>query len=50
LAVQQAAIRNAGVVTDKESFKRDSISASLLKNVLALGELQGDPIYDNLKG
>lgn len=48
-AVQQAAIRNEAVYNKERILKRDSINASILKNELAFGEPQGDPVYENLK-
>lgn len=48
-AVQQASIRNEAVDDKERILKRDSINVSLLKDELAKGEPQGDPIYDNLK-
>jgi hypothetical protein len=47
--VQQASMRNQAVTTKERILKRDSINASQLKNELAFGEPQGDPIYTNLK-
>lgn len=47
--VQQASIRNEAVIDKERILKRDSINALQLKNELAFGEPQGDPIYTNLK-
>lgn len=48
-AVQQAAIRNEAVANKERILQRDSINLSLLKEELAFGEPQGDPIYNDLK-
>lgn len=47
--VQQASMRNEAVTDKERILKRDSINALQLKNELAFGEPQGDPIYTNLK-
>lgn len=47
--VQQAALRNEDVITKERILKRDSINASIIRNELAYGEPQGDPLFDNLR-
>ncbi|RAR73851.1 DUF4407 domain-containing protein [Flavobacterium aciduliphilum] len=47
--VQQASMRNEAVTDKERILKRDSINAVQLKNELAFGEPQGDPIYTKLK-
>ncbi len=47
--VQQASMRNEAVNDKEKNLKRDSLNSVELKNELAFGEPQGDPIYKNLK-